>query len=315
MRVCKGVMFTSFADRPRFCAAAMILAVVSLPLLPLKASAHRQPVPVLTNAPKLVHYGDKARLVGEVKNGRRRLKVYLKRHEAGDGREIIRTQRLGKDGLVEFFLLNRTKSANYRLVVNPGKPNKRVSKATRIEVTPRFTFHVDPNDTKTGRAVRFSGELLPIVDGRRARVQMRVDGKWELLAKVAAGDGRFDRTFKPDVRGRREMRVTFAGDEINAPAKRRERLWVYRRGEATWYGPGFYGNTTACGQTLRRNTLGVAHRTLECGTRVDFLYQGRTITVDVIDRGPYGKADWDLTRATKERLRFEGRDQVGYIAH
>src|SRR5579871_6673758 len=37
---------------------------------------------------------------------------------------------------------------------------------------------------------------------------------------------------------------------------------------ATWFGPGFYGHKTACGQTLTPSVIGVAHRTLPCGTLV-----------------------------------------------
>ena len=34
-------------------------------------------------------------------------------------------------------------------------------------------------------------------------------------------------------------------------------------------------------------------------------YRGRSLTVRVVDRGPYaGGRDFDLTEATKERLRF-----------
>jgi rare lipoprotein A len=308
-------MFSAVIIRGRSPIAIALVAFFTIVFPAREAVAGRPAVPVVTSAPKLVHYGENARIVGEVKNGGRRLMVHLKQSLAGGGREFVRVQRLGRDGIVKFILHDRTVSANYRLVVHPGEPNKRVSKAARIEVTPRFTFHVDPNDTKTGRSVRVSGELLPVVEGRRARVEMRVNGKWALVAKLDASDGGYQRSFKPEVRGRREMRALFAGDEVNARARRRARLWVYRRAQATWYGPGFYGNQTACGQTLRRKTLGVAHRTLDCGTAVDFLYKGRTITVDVIDRGPYGKADWDLTSATRKRLRFEGRDEIGYIAH
>ncbi|MDQ4146048.1 MAG: septal ring lytic transglycosylase RlpA family protein [Actinomycetota bacterium] len=185
----------------------------------------------------------------------------------------------------------------------------------RVEVTPRLTFDVDPNDVKTRRQVRLSGELLPTMPGRRVRIQMLFRDEWMVIKKADGSDGRYERSFEPKVRGRRVLRAVFRGDDLNARAGRRERLWIYRRGEATWYGPGLYGNRTACGQTLRKKTLGVAHRTLPCGTKVDFLYKGRTITVPVIDRGPYGEADWDLTNATKERLNFEGRDIVGYIAH
>src|SRR3954449_1126371 len=66
---------------------------------------------------------------------------------------------------------------------------------------------------------------------------------------------------------------------------------------ATWFGPGFYGQTTACGQTLTPSVVGVANRTLPCGTLVKFSYKGRGLTAPVIDRGPYGHngAQWDLT--------------------
>ena len=37
--------------------------------------------------------------------------------------------------------------------------------------------------------------------------------------------------------------------------------------KASWYGPGFFGNRTACGQTLTRKTIGVAHRNLPAGPR------------------------------------------------
>ncbi len=82
---------------------------------------------------------------------------------------------------------------------------------------------------------------------------------------------------------------------------------------ASWYGPGLYGNHTACGKTLRPNTLGVAHKTLPCGTTVKFVYHGKVLITQVIDRGPYvrGRA-WDLTAAASEALGFEGVGQVRY---
>lgn len=72
---------------------------------------------------------------------------------------------------------------------------------------------------------------------------------------------------------------------------------------ATWYGPGLYGNRTACGQKLTKKTIGVAHRKLPCGTRVAFAYKGRWVHAKVIDRGPFRKGyRWDLTRALAKRL-------------
>jgi rare lipoprotein A (peptidoglycan hydrolase) len=66
---------------------------------------------------------------------------------------------------------------------------------------------------------------------------------------------------------------------------------------ATWFGPGFYGQKTACGQTMTPVVVGVASRTLPCGTLVLVNYRGHKLTVPVIDRGPYAHngATWDLT--------------------
>jgi rare lipoprotein A (peptidoglycan hydrolase) len=69
-------------------------------------------------------------------------------------------------------------------------------------------------------------------------------------------------------------------------------------GNVSWYGPGFYGNRTACGLALTRGLIGVAHRTLPCGTKVTFknAANGRVVTAPVVDRGPYVRGrQWDLT--------------------
>ncbi len=80
---------------------------------------------------------------------------------------------------------------------------------------------------------------------------------------------------------------------------------------ATWYGPGLFGNTMACGDTLRRRTVGVAHKRLPCGTEVTFSYEGRSLTTEVVDRGPYANgAKWDLTQAAARQLGFEHTDEI-----
>jgi hypothetical protein len=60
----------------------------------------------------------------------------------------------------------------------------------------------------------------------------------------------------------------------------------------TWYGPGFYGNRTACGQRYTRTIIGVAHKTLPCGTLIQFRWGGITAYARVIDRGPYATSDY-----------------------
>ncbi len=74
-------------------------------------------------------------------------------------------------------------------------------------------------------------------------------------------------------------------------------------GVATWFGPGFYGKKTACGQTLTPSVVGVANRTLPCGTLVKVAYRNRTVILPVLDRGPYSHiADWDLTAGAAHAL-------------
>ena len=60
-------------------------------------------------------------------------------------------------------------------------------------------------------------------------------------------------------------------------------------GEASWYGPGFYGNRTASGEVYRKGTMTAAHRTLPFGTRVRVtnLWNGRIAVVRINDRGPF----------------------------
>ena len=75
---------------------------------------------------------------------------------------------------------------------------------------------------------------------------------------------------------------------------------------ATWYGgKSMWGRSTACGTTLTPTTIGVANKTLPCGTQVTVSYAGRTVSTTVIDRGPFHKGyAWDLTKKAAKRLGF-----------
>ena len=89
-----------------------------------------------------------------------------------------------------------------------------------------------------------------------------------------------------------------------APAPSGGTSWtVYKK--ATWYGPGFWGNQTACGMVLQPTVIGTAHKGLPCGTTVTFTHAGRSVTATVIDRGPYKKGyAWDLTKKTAKKIGF-----------
>jgi len=88
----------------------------------------------------------------------------------------------------------------------------------------------------------------------------------------------------------------------------------YRVAGASWYGgKTMWGRQTACGQVLRPTTIGVANKTLPCGTPVKFVWHGHSVIAPVIDRGPYVKGRaWDLTSAAAEALEFEGVGRIQY---
>jgi rare lipoprotein A len=100
--------------------------------------------------------------------------------------------------------------------------------------------------------------------------------------------------------------VRVSGTPRSAAGHRRlGRVAVFRPAVASWYGPGLYGNPLGCGGTLTPSTMGVAHKSLPCGTKLTLRYHGRTVRTRVVDRGPFvAGREFDLTAATKRALGF-----------
>jgi hypothetical protein len=137
-------------------------------------------------------------------------------------------------------------------------------------------------------------------------------GRWvEVDRDITDRNGRFSMTWKPGYAGHRYVRVRRTNPASTESPSGIRTLYVYRKRVASWYGPGFYGNRTACGQTFTRRLMGVAHRSLPCGYIVTIRYNGRYRTVPVVDRGPYVRGrDFDLTEALRNYLGFDGVDTV-----
>jgi peptidoglycan lytic transglycosylase len=167
-------------------------------------------------------------------------------------------------------------------------------------------------DVTSGHAGRIRGTLLARTPGRLVRVQAHTRRGWRTVASDRTdGRGRFSVPVRRRGTGSHALRLRFGGDAQNGAARRTVRLNVYRIAHASWYGPGLYGGHLACGGTLTPGTLGVAHKSLPCGTKVTFRYHGRSVRVPVVDRGPYvGGRDYDLTAATARRLGFRGHGAV-----
>ncbi len=147
--------------------------------------------------------------------------------------------------------------------------------------------------------------------------QLSSSSAWVPVADAnAQPGGSFSAAWHPSHPGQLTIRAVITGSQASsAAAAPTVSVTVYRRSIATLYGPGFWGHRTACGKILRRSTIGVANRTLPCGTSVQLYYKGHVITVPVIDRGPYAHgANWDLTMATGRALGMLGTEVIGGAA-
>ncbi len=168
---------------------------------------------------------------------------------------------------------------------------------------------------------RFSGNAGTSAAGDTIEIERRgheTNGRWAPTTHgLVASDGSFAAVWPTNHIGRFAIRaIVEQGQTARAAATSPAlTITVYRPSVATYYGPGLFGQRTACGVVLRRRTLGVANRTLKCGTAVAVDYGGRTIIVPVIDRGPYAHhADWDLTQATARLLDIPGIATIGAVS-
>lgn len=167
----------------------------------------------------------------------------------------------------------------------------------------------------------FSGTAPTQLAGQTIQIQRsghQTNWAWANTVTATIGsDGTFSAVWQTDHIGQFAMRavVTTSSQAQSATMTPPLTTTIYRPSRATEYGPGFYGRKTACGQRLGRQTIGLANRTLPCGESVAVYYQGRTLVVPVIDRGPYANgADWDLTVATGKALGIDGTAQIDAVS-
>jgi rare lipoprotein A len=168
------------------------------------------------------------------------------------------------------------------------------------------SLHLSTHSTLKGNGLAVRGKVRP--SGRR-RVKLVFRGpEGGHRGVTTRADGTFALRWVPGRTGTYAVRAYGVHDrQIRSSRSAARRLTSYRLAGASYYGPGLYGNGVACGGTLLPGTMGVANKTLPCGTKVKLRYHGRTVTVPVIDRGPYvAGRDYDLTEAVKEKLGFPG---------
>jgi len=173
-------------------------------------------------------------------------------------------------------------------------------------VKSHVSLHLSGHSVLSGNGVAVRGKVRP---SGRHRVKVVFSGPdARVLSTATRANGAFALRWSPDRIGNYAVRAFgIHGAHTRSSVSEARRLTNYRQAGASYYGPGLYGNGVACGGTLMPGTLGVANKTLPCGTEVKLRYRGRSVTVPVIDRGPYvAGRDYDLTAATRERLGFPG---------
>ena len=175
----------------------------------------------------------------------------------------------------------------------------------------RVGVHKRRLSVRTGQRVAVVGAAQPGSAGLRAALQVRRGSHWRTLDRdrTSAG-GRY-------VLRNRMRRAMSAPARVVVRSrtarvhKRVGRLNAFRIAHASWYGPGLYGNRLGCGGRLTYSRLGVAHKSLPCGTKVTLRHGRRAVRVRVIDRGPYvAGREYDLTQATARRLGFHGHGAI-----
>jgi rare lipoprotein A (peptidoglycan hydrolase) len=177
-------------------------------------------------------------------------------------------------------------------------------------VKSHVTLHLSGHSVLSGGDVTLRGKVRPS-GAHRVKVVLSGPDKRTLSLRTKS-NGTFRVKWDAGAIGNYDVTAYGVHDKrvrgSHSPARH---LTSYRLAGASYYGPGLYGNGVACGGTLEPGTLGVANKTLPCGTKVKLRYHGRSITVPVIDRGPYvAGREYDLTEATKDALGFPG---VGYV--
>ena len=257
------------------------------------------PTARISASEQIVPFGERFHLAGSVP-GAAATKVRIKFRARGARHwTLIDTVRADARGTYRDRERAR-RTGLYMAVPAHGRP----SVPEAVKVRSKAAFHVGRHALILGRGMHLDGVTRP---GGRRPLKVVVRGRDRgVLSDSTSRHGRFGLRWKPGRTGNYRLRA-YPGRNARAlggvsPARK---VTVYRYALASWYGPGLYGNGTACGRTLEPGMLGVANKSLPCGTRVKLRYHGRTVTVPVIDRGPYaGGREYDLTAATKHRLGF-----------
>ncbi len=267
------------------------------------------------DAPASVRIGDATTLKGEFPDSGNAEVAILNRSAGENGYKRVGTAQTGAGGAWSARVKpRRTGDWRARLVAPatadqladaPAPDSESDTELIRVKSVTKVA--PSKRDIVAGKSIAIRGRVAPA--GQRD-VIVEVGGQTKRAR--ADRDGRFKVDWKAPGAGNYNVRATAKRNKYASGSKDSGgHVTAYRYAQASWYGPGLYGNRTACGQTLSPSTRGVAHKSLPCGTRLSIRHGSNEVHVQVIDRGPYvGNREFDLTEATKNDLGFGSTGQI-----
>ena len=321
-------MRTKLNLRPAYLAGALTIAIPTSALALTQGQSLAQSAAQLTVSPQRVRYGDEVTVSGTTSSTESGQQLVLAYQQPGTQWRPLAYTNVQGDGSFRFVtrlwrsgqlnVLSEGGSSTVTTVATTGAvPSTAASgvNGTPLAGTSPQSVAVDgklvvpkaPISVLSGQSVDVRGRLVPGLAGRTVQLDGRTGGNWRRLATArTTASGRFDLRYVAGALGAQRLRVRFIGDGTNGPALARSALLtVYRPSGASWYDD---SAGTACGFHA---TMGVANRTLPCGTHVTFVYGGHQVTAVVDDRGPFVDGrDWDLNQNTAAALGFGGVDTV-----
>jgi hypothetical protein len=184
-----------------------------------------------------------------------------------------------------------------------GMAGTQAGPARPVTVGARFAVPTQQRAVLGGGPVHVGGKLVPAIGRRVVKLQAHSPRGWHTVASGHTGaGGGFRLSFAPAAGSGQRLRMLFGGDGGNARSTQPAgTVTVLHPVLASWYND---AGTTGCGFHAG---LGVANKSLPCGTHVALHYGGRTVNAVVDDRGPYvGGRTYDLNQNTAAALGFAG---------
>ncbi len=266
-------------------------------------------VTTVASTVRVATYGQPVKLVGKASAEMDGEMLYLERLVGSQWKNVAKFVATGDSTYVTSLRLRRTSRVRIR------SEKKGTLYERRIKVRASLRRQKSRLNVWVGKRVTLKGIVRPGTAGRRVSLAVKTKGRLHKVgsARTTSG-GKFRISWTARRSGTKKLRLHVDGDEAAVASSRTVKMNVFEGANASYYGPGFYGSRTACGQTMTPGSVHVAHRTLPCGTKIKFYLGGKVVEAAVKDRGPFHSGrTFDLSAGLKQRLGFGSTGVVGYL--